>query len=135
MPHDDEILDLAAIVPKRRKARLTVERPDGTSDVSIYELAEPDDFGPRALQRLFNDYVEMDGLWDTEDRDDAEEKRLAVLLDGLVGRLILDVPADDVALISLVDRRALVVRFFVLIGSRVGETMGPSLVASLTATG
>ena len=132
---EDDVLDLSSIVPKRRRVRLTIERPDGNQDQTIYELAHPDDFGTRALQRLFNDYLEMEALWDQEERDEAEEERLGGLLDGLVGRLILDVPAADVGLIPLVDRRALTVRFFVLIGSRVAGTLGQGMVADLIGTG
>lgn len=124
--NDDELLELSSLVPKRRRARLRTEKdPDGT----IYELAVASDFGARTLQQLFHEISEMDDLWGNPKISKAEEKRLDVLLNTLAARLIVGIPDADVAEIPAIDKRALVMRFFVEIGGRVSRTMGPETAA------
>jgi hypothetical protein len=111
-------------VPIRQKARLRTEaNPEGT----LYELATPEDFGPVDLRTLGTKYAEVEALLGSDgELDAAEDKRITQLTDEVVGRLLIDAPAEDVAALPFATKRALVMRFFVSMGGTVVEQMGPA---------
>jgi hypothetical protein len=119
----DETLDLSALAPVRPKARLRTEgNPDGT----LYELAQPEDFGPVDLRELGNKYAEAETLLSSDEAlTPAEDKRITTLTNELVGRLLIEAPAEDVAALPFSTKRALVMRFFVQLGDGMLERMGP----------
>lgn len=110
----EDILELSALPPKRPKALLKTEAdPEGT----VYELAVAQDFDPSALRRLGRLVEEMDGLWMQKKAHTAKQTtRIETLLDKLAMSLIREAPAEAVAALPAVTKRALAIRFLVTTG-------------------
>jgi hypothetical protein len=117
-----EILELSALAPVRPQARV---RTDADPDGTLYELAVPEDFGAVALRELGNRYAEVEGLVGSEGKlTKAQEKRLEKLLDEVVAALVRDIPAETVAALPYMTKRALAMRFFVGLGDDLTGLMG-----------
>jgi hypothetical protein len=86
---EDMILDLTTLAPKRSKVRLpTPESEEG----ELFDLRSMDDFGIAEQQQLTMEGKEFDALWNTQDLNSAQRKRLKTLLDHMLEK-VLDAPA------------------------------------------
>lgn len=129
---EDEVLDLSALAPERPRARI---KHDGALEGELYELAVPGDFGVVGLRDFGRQVDEMDRLWERETLSASQELRLEKILNTLTGTLIRDCPPEVIAAVPAVDKRGLVVRFFVSASIRTVEASGVATMAQAQENG
>lgn len=122
---EEQILELSALAPEREKARLRwPANPEG----EVFELATPSDFGAVTLATMGRWITHADALMSSEKAlTAAQGKDLEKTLNKIAGKLILDAPADVIALLPAVDKRSLAMRFLAESGRQMMGTMGDRL--------
>lgn len=91
---------------------LTPVRPTVEIDTELYELRVLEhDFSADDHACFQADLDEFDRLWERDKRSAAQGKRMSMLLDKLIGRVVIDLPKKVRTALSDEQKRAVVVAF------------------------
>lgn len=106
---DKPVLELSALAPKRQKVLIrTAKSPEG----ELFEMTTADELGILQFERLGSLFNELGELMEKDEPSSAEEKRAALLLDQLAGRILVDAPAAEIKKIGAMGKMRLISAFF-----------------------